>query len=315
MAESTVALPLTLEGVASGFNQLLKDEKARERARAELLTFLDDWVQFRHIEVEVQTQSKFDLDRQHYFEVEVPKDPSLTEREPDRTADGLYWEDYIRLEKDPSSVGHRNGTFLANAVSQCSAWAPAEFCERFHNAPTIPLPPNATDRDYSDEEMIAALAVVHDALGCRPLILTVLEKEKLGAGQGAVLKGWVRRVENAIESGDSGAWGVSLMGMMDGVTAFLRTGRKVPQGDRGERQKRAEPSNKSDQRKRSPTVNDRMKAEMAADLEGVKGLTAQQWADRLGCAKSTVVDTMTWKNLALLRQQAKAEHRMDRRRR
>ncbi len=57
-----------------------------------------------------------------------------------------------------------------------------------------------------------------------------------------------------------------------------------------------------------------MKAELAANLETVKGWTAQQWADKLGCGKTTVIESETWKSLSLLRQQAKAERRNDRRR-
>ena len=64
---------------------------------------------------------------------------------------------------------------------------------------------------------------------------------------------------------------------------------------------------------RRPTVNNRMKAELASNLEAVKGWTAQQWADSLGCGKSTVIGTETWISLSLLRQQAKAERRRDRR--
>ena len=41
--------------------------------------------------------------------------------------------------------------------------------------------------------------------------------------------------------------------------------------------------------------------------------TTQKWADNMGRAKSTVVETETWKSLSLLRQQAKAERRKDRR--
>jgi hypothetical protein len=61
-------------------------------------------------------------------------------------------------------------------------------------------------------------------------------------------------------------------------------------------------------------VNDRMKAELVTNLETAKGWTAQQWSDHLRCAKATVCGTETWKSLSLLRQQAKAERRNDRRR-
>ena len=67
-----------------------------------------------------------------------------------------------------------------------------------------------------------------------------------------------------------------------------------------------------DKPKRTATVNNRMKAELAANLETAKGWTAQQWADNLGCGKSTVIESETWKSLSLLRQQAKAERRNDR---
>ena len=68
-------------------------------------------------------------------------------------------------------------------------------------------------------------------------------------------------------------------------------------------------------KKPKPTVNERMKAEMASNLETVKGWAAKQWADHLGCGQTTIKDTETWKSLALLRQQVKAEKRKDRRRR
>lgn len=66
--------------------------------------------------------------------------------------------------------------------------------------------------------------------------------------------------------------------------------------------------------KRKPTVNDRMKAELAANLETVKGWTARQWAIKLGCAKSTVIESTTWRSLHLMRHQDRAERRNDRRR-
>lgn len=63
-----------------------------------------------------------------------------------------------------------------------------------------------------------------------------------------------------------------------------------------------------------PTVNDRMKAELAANLELVKGWTAARWAEHLGCGKTAVIESATWNSLALLRRQAQAEKREDRRR-
>ena len=65
---------------------------------------------------------------------------------------------------------------------------------------------------------------------------------------------------------------------------------------------------------KKPTANDLMKAELASNFEAVKGFTADQWAARIGKAKSTVVGTGTWKSLAMLRQQARAEKTVDRRR-
>ena len=67
-------------------------------------------------------------------------------------------------------------------------------------------------------------------------------------------------------------------------------------------------------RTKKPNANDLMKAELAANLEEVKGFTAQKWANKIGRAKSTVVETPTWKSLSLNRQQAKAEKAADRRR-
>jgi hypothetical protein len=65
---------------------------------------------------------------------------------------------------------------------------------------------------------------------------------------------------------------------------------------------------------RKATVDDRMKAEMAANLDKVKGWTAQQWANHLSCSKGTIGETKTWKQLGLLRAQAKAERQLDRHR-
>jgi len=64
-----------------------------------------------------------------------------------------------------------------------------------------------------------------------------------------------------------------------------------------------------------PPVNNRMKAEMASNLETVKSWTARKWATHLNCGETTVKETETWKSLTLLRQQAKAEKRQDRHRR
>lgn len=70
----------------------------------------------------------------------------------------------------------------------------------------------------------------------------------------------------------------------------------------------------SGRNRRSATVNDRMKAELATNLETVKGWTARQWAQELNCAKSTVTETEVWKALQLAREEARAERRSDRRR-
>ena len=57
-----------------------------------------------------------------------------------------------------------------------------------------------------------------------------------------------------------------------------------------------------------------MKAELAANLETVKGWTARQWANRLGCSVSSIGEAQTWKDLELLRKKTKAEKAMDRHR-
>lgn len=63
------------------------------------------------------------------------------------------------------------------------------------------------------------------------------------------------------------------------------------------------------------TVDERMKTELAANLDQASGLTARQWAKRLNCSSSAVADTPTWQSLQLLRGKAKAEQSLDRRRR
>jgi len=66
---------------------------------------------------------------------------------------------------------------------------------------------------------------------------------------------------------------------------------------------------------KSPTANDLMKAELAANMEEVKGYTARQWAAKIGKAKTTVLGTETWKSLSMVRKQAKALRARDRHRR
>ena len=81
----------------------------------------------------------------------------------------------------------------------------------------------------------------------------------------------------------------------------------------------AEQSKRSPQedspKKRTPTANDLMKAELASNLNEVQGFTAQQWADKIGKVKSTVTATGTWKSLSAIRERVKAEKKSDRRRR
>lgn len=54
------------------------------------------------------------------------------------------------------------------------------------------------------------------------------------------------------------------------------------------------------------TVNDRMTARMLKDPE-CKVWSGQKWADTIGCAKSTIMGCPAWKQLAFLRDAAKAE--------
>jgi len=61
------------------------------------------------------------------------------------------------------------------------------------------------------------------------------------------------------------------------------------------------------------TVNERMAGTIMENHEAM-GWNSPQWARHLACAKSTVVETATWKQLESARQQAKAERVKDRRR-
>ncbi len=123
-----------------------------------------------------------------------------------------------------------------------------------------------------------------------------------------------RRLEEAYERADQGDINhpPHQPNRIDGRLSQPTTEKATPVTEAGNR------TNREDEvvAKKKPrvTVNNRMKAELAADLDTVKGWTAQQWANHLGCAKSTVVESPTWKSLSLLRQQAKAERRNDRRR-
>jgi hypothetical protein len=67
-------------------------------------------------------------------------------------------------------------------------------------------------------------------------------------------------------------------------------------------------------RKPRVSVNARM-LETIMSNHDARGWSCKQWATYLKCAKSSVVETPAWKELALLRDCARAERRKDRRRR
>lgn len=63
------------------------------------------------------------------------------------------------------------------------------------------------------------------------------------------------------------------------------------------------------------SVNARMLEKIQTDLATCSGWTAQQWADYLGCVKSSVVATAAWKDLAMGRERQRAEKAKAKRRR
>jgi hypothetical protein len=67
-------------------------------------------------------------------------------------------------------------------------------------------------------------------------------------------------------------------------------------------------------RRGGASINTRMIATIQRD-ETAMGWSCKQWAQHLGCAKSSVVETSTWQNLVMARERAKAGRAMDRRRR
>lgn len=60
------------------------------------------------------------------------------------------------------------------------------------------------------------------------------------------------------------------------------------------------------------TTDDLMKAELAANLDEVRGLTAKRWAALIGRSETAVKTSKTWKDLQLLREREKASKRLDR---
>jgi hypothetical protein len=65
---------------------------------------------------------------------------------------------------------------------------------------------------------------------------------------------------------------------------------------------------------RRPGINARMLDTIQTNTEAM-GWSCRQWAEHLKCAKSSVVETPTWKNLAMGRHRERAERARDRRRR
>jgi hypothetical protein len=62
------------------------------------------------------------------------------------------------------------------------------------------------------------------------------------------------------------------------------------------------------------SVNARMLQTIQEDPDAM-GWSCKQWAQHLRCAKSSVVETATWKNMSITRERARAERRRDRGRR
>ena len=128
----------------------------------------------------------------------------------------------------------------------------------------------------------------------------------------SLFRHWTTVLENE-HNLDAGTWQYiefqQAMQMLPRPAVDVSTLRSRPTEDgNGHRETERKPE-------RRPTVNARMKAMLASDLETVKGWTAREWAAALGCARSTVIETETWKSMSLLRQQMKAERKNDRRRR
>jgi len=79
-------------------------------------------------------------------------------------------------------------------------------------------------------------------------------------------------------------------------------------------EEKSEASKPTGSKPRPPaTVNERMAGTIMENPEAM-GWNSTQWSKHLQCAKSTVVETATWKNLESARQQTKAEEMKDRRR-
>ena len=79
----------------------------------------------------------------------------------------------------------------------------------------------------------------------------------------------------------------------------------------------AEPSKADDAslvtKMRKPSVNARMLETMQKNWDAT-GWSSRQWAEYLKCAKSTVVATQAWKDVAMRRERGKAERTMTRKR-
>lgn len=87
---------------------------------------------------------------------------------------------------------------------------------------------------------------------------------------------------------------------------------RVGEGGAGD-DKRARAKLDNRNRRRRPSVNARMLETIQSDPEAM-GWNSRQWAEYLKCAKSTVVETRTWKDLSMGRDRERAERARDRRR-
>jgi hypothetical protein len=86
----------------------------------------------------------------------------------------------------------------------------------------------------------------------------------------------------------------------------------APQGDMAEHPTNSEDGPRVVQRPAG--INARMLEAIQANPE-VMGWNSSQWAKHLKCAKSSVVETQTWKDLSIRRDRHRAERARDRRRR
>lgn len=151
------------------------------------------------------------------------------------------------------------------------------------------------DVELSDRELDLLEAILR-----QPLSLAAVRQEKKTLGRSPILEG-----RNKLQT-------ILTFNRLQRANVGKLGQPSAPATPKPEVAERNEPQQSVDARRSGASVNARMLEVMQSNPDA-RGWSARQWAKHLGCSKSAVAATPTWKQLELMRLGHKAQQRKDRR--